>query len=80
MKLFQRKPKTRKQTTFVYCPTCRLEQISNSCFVSDTDVVRYRCSHCGTETAWDFDAPVPLLLKTTRPRPQGRAMQEETKG
>lgn len=56
------------QTTFVYCPTCGLEQCANNCFVSDTDLVRYRCVDCGTRTAWDFDAPVPLLMATEADR------------
>ena len=54
-----------KQTTFVFCPTCRLEQIAHDCFVEDTDLVRYRCVRCGTATEWLFDAPVPLLIKST---------------
>jgi transcription elongation factor Elf1 len=64
---FWRKPvaPTWKQTTFVYCPTCKLEQIANNCFVEDTDLVRYRCVNCGTRTEWLFDAPVPLLISAT---------------
>lgn len=58
-----------KQATFVYCPTCRLEQCANGCFVEDADLVRYRCVRCGTETDWLFDAPVPLLIHVRRPAP-----------
>lgn len=59
---FKRSPKRRKQTCFVFCPTCNLEQIANNCFVEDTDLVRYTCTQCGTKTEWNFDiAPVPIL-------------------
>jgi len=61
--LFKRKPKKREQTTFVYCPTCRLELCSRiECFVEDTDLVKYKCTQCGTISQWDFDAPTPILL------------------
>ncbi len=66
MRWFRHKPKTQKQTTFVFCPTCHLEQIVNHCFLEDTDLVRYCCVQCGTQTDWLFDAPVPLLIKTYR--------------
>ena len=57
--------KKREQTTFCYCPTCQHELCScANCFVEDTDLVRYRCTQCGTRTEWLFDAPVPLLINT----------------
>ncbi len=51
-----------KQRTFCYCPNCGLELCATSpC--TDTDWVRYTCRCCGTESEWDFDAPVPILRK-----------------
>jgi predicted RNA-binding Zn-ribbon protein involved in translation (DUF1610 family) len=61
-KAIQEQGRHRRQTTFVYCPTCGLEQIANGCFVSDTDLVRYQCKQCGTRTEWLFDAPAPILI------------------
>lgn len=55
-----------KQTTFCYCPHCRNELCANGDLLSDTDLVRFRCSRCGHESGWDFDAPVPLLLEGRR--------------
>lgn len=62
MRWFRRKPRQPKQTTFLYCPTCNLEQVGNDCFLEDTDMVRYQCKQCGTKTEWLFDAPVPILI------------------
>jgi len=54
-----------KQTTFVYCPTCRNELTGErSSYVYDENYhVLYKCFDCGTFSLWDFDAPVPLLLE-----------------
>ena len=51
-----------KQKTFCYCPNCNNELISSNSFIKDTDYVYYKCSKCGQESKWDFDAPVPLLI------------------
>ena len=53
----------RGQKTFIYCPRCGTELISTDCFVKDIDLVYYKCKCCGLETGWDFDAPVPILIK-----------------
>ena len=63
--LFAYKPRQPKQTTFCYC-SCGNELCSSGSFVSDTydergrNDVHYRCSQCGREHHFDFDAPVPL--------------------
>lgn len=50
------------QNTFIYCPKCDTEMISNNSFVKDTDFVYYKCKCCGTKSKWDFDAPCPILV------------------
>lgn len=57
------KKKKEKQTTFCYCPVCKNELISSDSFVSDKEVVTYKCTKCGIVSEWDFDAPAPILLK-----------------
>lgn len=59
-KIFRKKE---KQTTFCYCKNCKNELISSDSFVSDEDVVTYKCVKCGMISEWDFDAPAPILLK-----------------
>ena len=52
-----------KQTTFCFCPNCRNELCGTGSFVSDIDgLVTYKCTGCGKESKWNFDAPVPVLL------------------
>ena len=52
------------QQTFCYCPLCFNELISSDSFVSDEDVVTYKCSKCGLVSRWDFGiAPVPVLIE-----------------
>lgn len=52
-----------KQYTFVYCPKCNNELVSNGRFIEDNDgIVKYRCSRCGNVSFWDFaHFPVPYL-------------------
>lgn len=50
-----------KQKTFVFC-TCNNELTSTNSFVKDTDLVYYKCSECGEESRWDFDAPCPIKI------------------
>lgn len=57
--------KKSKQTTFCYCLKCNNELISSNSLVSDEEFVTYKCSACGTESVWDFDAPVPILIRYT---------------
>lgn len=61
--MFKRKD---KQTTFCYCPNCKTELISSNSFISDEEVVTYKCVKCGVISEWDFDAPSPILLKNER--------------
>ncbi len=57
----------RKQHTFVYCPQCRYELVAGGVWlgqdVTNLAVEAYRCARCGTFSAWDFDAPAPILLR-----------------
>lgn len=55
--------KKEKQLTFCYCPDCKTELISSGSFVSDEEVVTYKCTNCGAISKWDFDAPSPILLR-----------------
>lgn len=52
-----------QQKTYVYCPKCRNELVANGYLIKDTDFVYYKCSKCGYESKWDFDAPCPILIK-----------------
>ena len=52
-----------QQKTYVYCPKCRNELCANGNLIKDTDFVYYKCSKCGHESKWDFDAPCPILIK-----------------
>lgn len=69
--------------TKVYCPRCRNNLVSCPRTAhTDTDLVRYVCGECGLHSAWDFDAPVPLLISprngyaiiANRATPQGRSL------
>lgn len=51
--------KYKEQRTFIYCD-CGNELITSNSFIKDTDFVYYKCSRCGKESKWDFDAPVPI--------------------
>lgn len=55
------------QTTWVYCPVCENELTVDESPVREDKEGRviYSCLQCGTESVWDFDAPVPLLLEQT---------------
>jgi len=54
----------RSQNAFVYCPKCENELISSQSFVSEEEVVTYKCTKCGEVSKWDFDiCPIPVLLK-----------------
>lgn len=50
------------RSSFIYCPKCDADLIENNSFIKDTDYVYYKCTNCGTESIWDFDAPCPILL------------------
>lgn len=58
--------KKKKQNTYCYCPVCHQDLVGTNSFVKDIDNVYYRCSRCGCQSVWDFDSPVPLLLKHQR--------------
>lgn len=49
--------------TACYCPECNNELISSGSFVSDEELVTYKCTECGNESKWYFDAPVPILIE-----------------
>jgi len=52
-----------EQATACFCPKCRNELISSGSFVSDKELVTYKCVICEEVSMWYFDAPVPLLIK-----------------
>lgn len=55
-------PKPR-QTTWVYCPGCKVDLVNNhNREVVDGDVVKYFCFACNTVSRWNFDFPVPILI------------------
>jgi transposase-like protein len=54
--------KRSKQNTFCYCPQCRNELVGSNSFASDKELVVYKCTNCGHESKWLFDAPVPILI------------------
>ena len=54
-----------EQGTFVWCD-CGNELISTNSFVSDTDLVRYKCSKCGVESGWNFDCLAPFRVYPTQ--------------
>lgn len=60
--------RTPERTCWVHCPHCHHDlNGDDASFVSDDeDGVRYICAHCGAESLWLFDAPVPLLLLTRK--------------
>jgi hypothetical protein len=53
----------RKQNTFCWCPLCGEDLCSNRSFKSDTETIKYECSNCGCRSSWNFDAPLPILIK-----------------
>lgn len=60
---YQKHQYRKGQRTFIYCPHCDCEMISNNSFVKDTDFVYYKCKNCETESKWDFDCPAPYLFE-----------------
>ena len=54
--------KTRKQTTWCWCPVCKNELCATDSFIKDTDFVYFECSRCKTKSKWDFDLPCPFLI------------------
>lgn len=66
-----------KQWTFVYCPACRFELCAGGehLGMNSEGLETYRCAKCGEYSAWDFDAPVPLLIHVDgRPRDEWYAL------
>jgi hypothetical protein len=51
-----------RQRTFCYCPNCNNELISSNSFVSDNELVTYKCTNCNCISHWDFDVPAPILI------------------
>lgn len=47
-----------------YCPNCQHDLCNEGNLESDDkDGVKYRCAYCGQRSVWNFDAPLPLLIK-----------------
>lgn len=59
-----KKFKKPKQYTFIYCPKCKNEMVSNGHAIEDNDgIIKYKCSQCGNISFWDFaHFPVPYLI------------------
>lgn len=59
-----KKFKKPKQYTFIYCPKCNNEMVSNGHAIEDNDgIIKYKCSQCGNISFWDFaHFPVPYLI------------------
>jgi hypothetical protein len=61
----------RARTCWVYCPKCRRDlNGDNLSFIYLAEAgtppdryAGYRCATCATVSRWDFDAPVPLLIR-----------------
>jgi uncharacterized Zn finger protein len=53
-----------QQTCWTWCPWCHTELTAWGDVLTDRETVVYRCPGCGALTVWDFDAPVPLYLRT----------------
>ena len=52
-----------EHTTSCFCKKCRNELTTSNSFISDDgDIVTYRCSGCGAESKFSFNAPVPILM------------------
>lgn len=73
-----------KQTCFVWCPVCRNELTAGGSEYRHTldDAVVYTCSKCGTWSTWDFNPPVPLLIRHTTGRvlPDPKPDKDKEKG
>lgn len=65
-RLFGSRTETRCQAL---CPGCRsdLNAAANLGTCTDADLVRFTCGKCGARSAWDFDAPAPLLIRLEEP-------------
>lgn len=62
IRFMNRRKQVRKQRTYCWCPICNEDLCSNGSLFWDTDLVRYECENCGCRSAWNFDAPGPLLI------------------
>jgi hypothetical protein len=53
-----------------FCPRCRNDL--TSCPTTECEEIdglfHYKCGQCSKKTVWNFDAPVPLLVKGSVPR------------
>lgn len=64
MKLIKKYKEEKEQKTFIYCPRCNTEMISNENFIEDKEgIVEYECSKCGCISFWDFSF-LPTYLIT----------------
>lgn len=63
MKLIKKYKEKNGQKTFIYCPRCNAEMISNGNFIEDKEgIVEYECSKCGCVSFWDFSFLPPYLI------------------
>jgi DNA-directed RNA polymerase subunit RPC12/RpoP len=68
-----------EQSPRVWCPRCGNELVSDPRTKSEMKpnggLLEYRCGECSSWSAWDFGAPVPLLIHT-----QGEDRRAEDRG
>lgn len=55
------------QKTFCWCDCgnelCSSGSYQSMCYSSNGNFERYKCSKCGAESKWDFDAPCPIKVE-----------------
>jgi hypothetical protein len=48
-----------------FCPFCKSDLVANGNYVGETahGLTIFDCRACRRESVWDFDAPLPILIK-----------------
>lgn len=58
------------QGTKCFCPCCDNELCSSNSWIASQDkrldIEFYKCSKCGVASKWDFGAPCPILIESSR--------------
>ena len=63
---YRRWKQRRRQTTWIYCPSCKLELVAGGEWLGqelETGYEAYRCNRCGRLSVWNFDMPAPVLTE-----------------
>lgn len=57
------------QSTFIWCD-CGNELCSSNSYIDLHNDINpfeyYKCSTCGVESKWDFDAPCPIIIESSQ--------------